>query len=217
MKNIIDLSKIRNVHFVGIGGIGVSAIARMMLAEGKIVSGSDTSSSAIIDELRKLGAEIFLGHNACNVADDVDLIVYTPAVTEENPELKKAKELNIPNLSYPEILGLISKNKYTIAVSGAHGKTTTTAMIGKVLIDAKLCPTIIVGSLLKDYKSNFVAGKGNYFVVEACEYKKSFLNINPKIIVITNIDNDHLDYYGSLENIKKAFGEFVAKLGEDGF
>jgi len=216
MKDI-DLSKIKKVHFVGIGGIGVSAIARMMRAEWKIVSGSDTSSSAIIDELRKLGAEIFLGHNACNVADDVDLIVYTPAVDFENPELKKAKELGIDCLSYPEILGLISKNKYTIAISGAHGKTTTTAMIGKVLIDAKLDPTIIVGSLLKDYKSNFVAGKGNYFVVEACEYKKSFLNINPKIIVITNIDNDHLDYYGSLENIKKAFGEFVAKLGEDGF
>ena len=120
-------------------------------------------------------------------------------------------------MSYPEILGIVSKDKYTVAVSGSHGKTTTTAMIAKILTDADLKPTVIVGSLLKDSKSNFTAGNSNFFVVEACEYKKSFLNINPKIIIITNIDNDHLDYYGSLENIKKAFGEFVAKLDEDGF
>ena len=216
MKNI-DLSKVKKAHFTGIGGIGVSAIARMMLAEGKIVSGSDVSDSAIIDELRKLGAKIFLGHNADNVAEDVDLLVYTPALTADNPELKKAVELGVPTFSYPEMLGLISKNKYTIAVSGAHGKTTTTAMIAKILIDAGLDPTVIVGSLLKDQGSNFVAGKSEYFVVEACEYKKSFLTLNPKIIVITNIDNDHLDYYGNLENIKKAFGEFAAKLPEEGY
>jgi len=206
---------------VGIGGIGVSAIARMMLGEGNPpvggVSGSDVSDSAIIEELRKLGAKIFLGHNADNVADDVDLLVYTPAATADNPELKKAAKMGIPMLSYPEMLGLISKDKYTIAVSGAHGKTTTTAMIAKILIDAKYDPTVIVGSLLKDNRSNFVAGKSWYFVVEACEYKKSFLNLSPKIIVITNIDNDHLDYYGNLENIKKAFGEFVSKLPEDGY
>ena len=216
MKNV-DLSKIKKAHFTGIGGVGVSAIARMMLAEGKIVSGSDTSDSAIIDELRKLGAKIFLGHSADNVASDVDLIVYTPAVTADNAELKKADELGIPTLSYPEMLGLISKDKYTIAVSGAHGKTTTTAMIAKIIIDAGLDPTVIVGSLLKDQGSNFVAGKSEYFVVEACEYKKSFLNLNPKIIVITNVDNDHLDYYGNLENIKKAFGEFASKLTKDGY
>jgi len=227
MKNI-DLSKIKKAHFVGIGGIGVSAISRMMLAEGKIVSGSDVSDSAIIDELGKLGAKFFLGHSAENISSDVDLIVYTPAVAADNPELKKAVDLGMPTFSYPEMLGLISKNKHTIAVSGAHGKTTTTAMIAKILIDTGKDPTVIVGSLLKDPNpptlgatarrgSNFVAGKSEYFVVEACEYKKSFLNLNPKIIVITNIDNDHLDYYGNLENIKKAFGEFAAKLPEDGY
>ena len=216
MKNI-DLSKIKKAHFVGIGGIGVSAIARMMLAEGKIVSGSDVSDSSIIAELGKLGAKFFLGHSAENISSDVDLIVYTPAVAADNPELKKAVDLGMPTFSYPEMLGLISKNKHTIAVSGAHGKTTTTAMIAKIIIDAGKDPTVIVGSLLKDQGSNFVAGKSEYFVVEACEYKKSFLNLNPKIIVITNIDNDHLDYYGNLENIKKAFGEFAAKLPEDGY
>lgn len=216
MKDI-DLSKIKKAHFVGVGGIGVSAIARMMIGEGKKVSGSDSSSSVIIDELQKLGAKIFLGHSADNITSDNDLTVYTPAVDFENPELEKSKNLGIPCLSYPEMLGVVSKDKYTIAISGSHGKTTTTAMIGKILIDASLNPNIIVGSLLKDLKSNFVAGTGKHFVVEACEYKKSFLNINPKIIVITNIDNDHLDYYGSLENIKKAFGEFVAKLDGNGF
>ena len=216
MKNI-DLAKIKKVHFVGIGGIGVSAIARMMIGEGKSVSGSDSSKSLITKELEKLGAKVFIGHNAENISSDIDLLVYTPAVTEENPELKKAKELNIPSFSYPEMLGLISKDKYTIAVSGAHGKTTTTAMIGKILIDAKFDPTVIVGSLLKEQGSNFVAGKGKYFVVEACEYKKSFLKLNPRIIVITNIDNDHLDYYKNLNNIKKAFEEFASKLSEENY
>lgn len=215
----IDLSKIKKAHFVGIGGIGVSAIARMMIGEGKKVtgSGSDSAHSLITEELEKIGAKIFLGHNAKNVPDDVDLLVYTPAVNFENPELKKAIELNIPTLSYPETLGLISQNKYTIAVSGAHGKTTTTAMIGKIMEDAKLDPTIIVGSLMNGSRSNFTAGKSEYFVVEACEYKKSFLELNPKVIVITNIDNDHLDYYGNLENIKKAFAEFTVKLPKDGY
>jgi len=213
--------KNKRVHFIGIGGIGMSAIARMMLLQGKEVSGSDRSFSIITDELKKLGAKIYKGHRAQNVKsrafDKIDLVVYTTAISESNPELKKAKKLNIPIFSYPEILGLISKDKYTIAVSGTHGKTTTTAMIGKILIDAKLDPTLIVGSLLKDFKSNLVAGKSGYFVCEACEYKKAFLNLNPKIIVITNIDNDHLDYYKNLKNIQKAFSQFVSKLGENDF
>ena len=216
MKNI-DLAKIKKAHFVGIGGIGVSAIARMMIGERKNVSGSDTSLSAITEELQKLGAKISIGHNADNIAEDTGLIVYTPAVNEENPEIKKGKKLGIPCLSYPEMLGVVSKDKYTIAISGSHGKTTTTAMVGKILMDNGLDPTVIVGSLLKDSKSNFVAGNSEYFVVEACEFKKSFLNINPKIIIITNIDNDHLDYYKTFANIKKAFAEFASKLGEDGY
>lgn len=208
---------IEKVHFIGIGGIGVSAIARMMLREGKEVSGSDASESEIIKELEKLGAQIYSGHAAENIGKDIDLVVYTPAVTDANPELERAKELGIETRSYPEMLGSISKEKFTIAVSGAHGKTTTTAMIGTMLRDLQLDPMIIVGSLLKSEKSNFVAGKGNYFVVEACEYKKSFLNLHPKIAVITNIDNDHLDYYGNVGNIQRAFSEFVKKIGADGY
>ena len=135
------------VHFIGIGGIGVSAIARMMLQEGKEVSGSDVARSEITDALAKLGAKIKIGHAAKN-ARGADLAVYTPAAPKNNPELLEARRLKIPIFSYPEMLGIISRDKYTIAVSGAHGKTTTTAMIGKILTDAGLSPRIILRSLL---------------------------------------------------------------------
>ena len=210
------INKAEKIHFVGIGGIGVSAIARMMLHEGKSVTGSDIYPSKITKELESLGAKIFYSHCSGNVGD-VDLVVYSPAVNEENVELIVARSRKIVLRSYPEILGEISKNKFTIAISGAHGKTTTTAIIGTILKDASLEPTIIVGSLLKGIQSNFVSGSGEYFIVEACEYKQSFLNINPKIIVITNIDNDHLDYYRNVENIQRAFSAFIAKLDANGF
>lgn len=213
-KNIFKTAQ--KIHFIGIGGIGISAIARMMLLEGKRVSGSDRDDTNITKELKKLGAKIYKGHRGSNLIKDTNLVVYTTAVNFSNPELKKAKKLKIPTLSYPEMLGLLSKDKYTIAVSGTHGKTTTTAMIAKILTDAKFSPTVIVGSLLKGHKSNFIAGKSKYLVCEACEYKRAFLNLSPKIIVITNIDNDHMDYYKSLRDIQKAFGQFAAKLGRDG-
>lgn len=211
------LKNAKNIHFIGIGGIGISAIARMALLQNKKVSGSDRETdTAVIKELKKLGAKIYNGHAAENLKN-ADLVIYTTAVQKSSPELQKAKYLKIPALTYPEALGLISKNKYTVAVSGCHGKTTTTAMIGKILTDAKKEPTIIVGSFLKDQKSNFVAGKSEYFICEACEYRKAFLNLRPKIIIITNIDNDHLDYYKNLKNIQKAFSEFVSKLDKKDF
>lgn len=221
----VDLNKIKKVHFVGIGGIGISAIARMMLLEGKEVSGSDRELSSITGELSKLGAKIYDKHDHANIASGTDLIVYSIAVLEDNPELKAARSFPIPLMSYPEILGLISENKYTIAVSGTHGKTTTTAMIARVFIEAQKDPTVIVGSFLKETNpsrvsgqgSNFIAGKSEYFIVEACEYRRSFLNLSPKIIVITNIDNDHLDYYGDLSGVVKAFREFAQKLTVDDF
>src|SRR3989344_4689441 len=213
----LDLDKIKKVHFVGIGGIGISAIARMMLLEGKEVSGSDRELSSVTEELSKLGARIYDKHSDSNILSDIDLVVYSIAVPEDNPELKVALSFSIPLMSYPEILGLVSKNKYTIAVSGTHGKTTTTAMIAKVFVEAKKDPTVIVGSFLKDKKSNFIAGKSRYFVVEACEYRRSFLNLSPRILVITNIDNDHLDYYGDLDGVVKAFREFAEKLTADDF
>ena len=255
MKNILQDSK--NIYFIGIGGIGVSAIARMMLKEGKHVSGSDISRSEIINELEKLGAKFEVGQNVDMIPDDTDLIIYSPAVTIYDPKLLDAiKKKKIPALTYPETLREISKDKYTIAVSGTHGKTTTTAMIAKMMIDAGLDPTVIVGSLikspevspqgakrgevsprgilscenfskdspskakerpLKKFQTNFIAGKSKYFIVESCEYQKSFLNIKPTIALITNIDNDHLDFYKDLEAIQNAFKEFISQVEESGY
>jgi UDP-N-acetylmuramate--alanine ligase len=215
----LDLQKIKHVHFIGIGGIGISAVARMMLHDGKIVTGQDMQEGEVVNELQKLGIDIKIGQSFENIPKDAELIVYTIAIDNYDPELaKKIKhQEEIPVKSYPEMLDLISKDKYTAAVCGTHGKTTTTAMIAQILRDNKKDPTVIVGSLLVGEKSNFIAGKSKYLVVEACEYRRSFLNINPKILVITNVDADHLDYYKDIEDIKSAFREFVAKVPEDGF
>lgn len=216
--NPVNLKTAKKVFFLGIGGIGISAIARMMLGGSKEVTGSDLALSEVTDELSKLGAKISVGQDIKLVQKGIDLVIYSVAVSEFAPDLiKQVRALGVSVISYPEALHEISKGKYTIAVSGTHGKTTTTAMIAKVLGDAKLDPTVIVGSLLKDTKSNFIAGKSKYFVVEACEYKRSFLNLEPTILVITNIDNDHLDYYKNLEGVSKAFGELVTKISKDGF
>jgi UDP-N-acetylmuramate--alanine ligase len=210
--SLSGLEEYKKVHFIGIGGIGISAVARLMILNGKVVTGSDASDSLAVFELKKLGAKISDGHAAKNISKDVDLVIYTIAISKDNPEFLQAKRLKVKAISYPESLGLISKDMFTIAVSGTHGKTTTTAMIGKMLIDAGFDPTIIVGSFLKEKKSNLVVGKSKYLVVEACEYRRSFLNINPNILVITNIDNDHLDYYKNISNIQSAFTEMAYKL-----
>lgn len=209
----MDLHTVKKVYFIGIGGIGMSAVARMFLHEGKEVFGSDMSASKITEELTKLGAKITIGPST--LPEGIDLVIYTVAIPDNNPELVFAKSKNIPAISYPESLGLISKDKFTIAVAGTHGKTTTTAMVAQILVEAGLDPTVIVGSLLKS-GTNFIPGKGKYFVVEACEYKRSFLNIKPDIAIITNIDDDHLDYYKDLAGIQKGFGEFIQGIKSGG-
>lgn len=216
----VDLKAVKKVHFIGIGGIGVSAIARMLLLEGKEVSGSDQSASLVTDELAKLGAKIFIGQKAENVLPNTELIIYTIAIPADNPERVAGEHLNIPAITYPEALGQISKSKTTVAVAGTHGKTTTTAMIAQIALAAKLEPTVVVGSfMLNDdgSKTNFVAGQGDLLIAEACEYKRSFLNLSPKIVVINNIDEDHLDYYKDLADIQSAFIELVEKIPSDGF
>ena len=212
----INLQKIKSVHFIGIGGIGVSAIARLMVVMGKTASGSDINHSPITDELEKLGIKIYLGQNPENITSNMDLVIHTIAVKENNPELLAVKNLGIQTVTYPEMLSVLSKDMYTIAVSGTHGKTTTTAMIAKIFIDLKLDPTVIVGSILKDYNSNLIVGKSNYFIVEACEYQRSFLNLHPNILIITNIDLDHLDYYKDLPDIQSAFRELALRIPKDG-
>jgi UDP-N-acetylmuramate--alanine ligase len=214
---MIDLKKIKSVYFIGIGGSGMSSIANMMIAKGKSVSGSDKESTLTTQELEEKGAFIFYEQNGAKIHKDIDLVVYTVAIPESNKELQKVKELNIPLLSYPQMLGLISKEMITIAVAGTHGKTTTTAMLSKILQDSPVEPTVILGSVLTDQKTNFILGKGKYLLVEADEYRKSFLNLNPKYLIITNIDEDHLDFYKDLKDIQNTFKELVNKIPADGF
>ena len=214
-KNVI--AQARHIHCIGVGGIGVSALARKFLLEKKKVSGSDMHDSPLIHELRKRGACIYQGHNAKHIQKDTDVVIYTKAIQNNNPELLRAQELHIPCITYSQALGIMSDDMYTIAIAGSHGKTTTTGLIAWGLIQAKKDPTVIVGSLLTDIPTNFIAGKSKYFVVEACEYGKSFLDLQPKIAVITNIDNDHLDYYKTKENLIRAFITFAQKVPQDGY
>ena len=219
------------VHFIGVGGIGVSALAQYYLAKNHKISGSDLVSSETTKALKKIGAKIFIGkHKAKNLSKNTELIIYSPAVQPDNPELKKAYELqasgsNLQAMSYPEALGKLTKEYFTIAIAGTHGKSTTTAMIGLLLIKAGFDPTVIIGTKVKEFKdSNFRAGKSirqaqgkiQYLVIEACEYEESFLNYFSDITVITNIEPDHLDYYKNFNNVKKAFAKFAKKLKKGG-
>ncbi len=205
------------IHFIGIGGIGVSAIAQYYLAKGREISGSDLASSEITKLLKKKGIKIIIGQKAKNITKDIDLVIYSPAIQPDNPELKQAKKFGIKCLSYPEALGELTKKHFTIAVSGTHGKSTTTAMLALILIKAGLNPTVIVGTKLKEFNnSNFRMGESRYLVIEACEHEESFLNYWPKIIVISNIEKDHLDYYKNLNNVMKAFSKFIGHLPKKG-
>ncbi|MDD5013340.1 MAG: Mur ligase domain-containing protein [Candidatus Pacebacteria bacterium] len=204
------------IYFIGIGGIGVSALAKFYLEKGWNVSGSDLCQSAITDDLIKKGINVFIGENKENIKD-FNLVVFSPAIQEDNPELKEAKERGLKTMSYPQCLGELSKEYFTIAVSGTHGKSTTTAMLALILIKAGIDPTVIVGTKIKEFNnSNFRAGKSKYLLIEACEHEASFLNYWPEIAVITNVEEDHLDFYSNLENIEKAFREFVSHLKDSG-
>ncbi|MDD4661706.1 MAG: Mur ligase family protein [Candidatus Pacebacteria bacterium] len=199
------------IYFIGIGGIGISALAKYYLEKGDEVYGSDLFDSDLIQRLKSMGAHINIGpQKKENLVDNIDFIIYTPAVKNGNEEYLSAKEQGIKLLSYPEALGEVSKEMFTIAVSGTHGKSTTTTMISLILIEAGLDPTVIVGTKVKEFgNSNFRAGKSKYLVIEACEYEDSFLNYHPEIGVIMNVEADHLDYFKSFENVKKSFNQFA--------
>ncbi len=208
------------IHFIGIGGIGVSALARYYLTQGHKISGSDLVASEITDALKNLGVKIFTGpHRDENLPKNTDLVIYSPAVQKNNPELKAVNYRGSTSIieSYPEALGELTKKHFTIAISGTHGKSTTTAMIGLLLTKAGFDPTVIVGTKIKEFKdSNCRVGKSQYLVIEADEHMASFLNYWPKILVLTNIEADHLDYYKNLNNILKTFKKYVGHLPEDG-
>lgn len=204
----------RKVHFIGIGGIGMSALARYFLSLGWQVSGSDLFPSSITDELKKEGVKIYIGHKMSNVKSQMSKIIYSQAIPTSNIELRTAQKLGLPCQSYPEAVGVLTRQYKTIAIAGAHGKSTTTAMISLILIKAGFDPTVIIGTKLKELSNkNFRAGKSDWLVLEADEWKGSFWHYSPAIGAITNIDREHLDFYKTFANVKQAFQKFKKNCG----
>lgn len=213
----INFEKPIHIHFIGIGGISMSGLAEILLEEGFTVSGSDSKESPLTKKLESEGAIIHYGQCAENISDGIDCVVYTAAINKANPELMEAVARKIPMLTRAELLGQLMKNyKTPIAVSGTHGKTTTTSMISHILLAADLDPTISVGGILKAIGGNIRVGKSETFITEACEYTNSFLHFYPKISVILNIEEDHLDFFKDLEDIRHSFHQFAALLPPDG-
>lgn len=207
----------KTVHLIGIGGVSMSSIALMLNHMHVLVTGSDTAESDLTQNLAKKGIEIFYGHHP-EVAKNADIIVYTAAVHEDDPERKIAKELNIPAFERAEFLGkLMQEFKNNICISGTHGKSTTTGMVSLIFLTSNLNPTIQIGAMLSNINGNTHLGSNEYFVLEACEYVDSFLHFHPTSALITNIDNDHLDYFKNLDNIKKSFYKYVGLLPDYGF
>lgn len=212
------IDKAKFIHFIGIGGIGTSSLAQILNKKGKKITGSDNCASEITKSLKLEGIKVYGEHKSKNVTKKHELIVYSPAIPANNPELKKARQLKIQCLSYPQALGELTKKYYTIAITGTHGKSTTTAMTALTAIKGHLDPTVVIGTKLKEFKNkNYRVGDSNYLIIEACEYKRSFLNFHPNILIITNIEAEHLDYYKNLKDYQKAFNELAIKVPKDGY
>ena len=213
----IDFKTPIHVHFIGIGGISMSGLAEILLNEHFTVSGSDSNESPLTQHLVSCGASIYYPQGASNITDGIDLVVYTAAIHADNPELMEVKRRNIPTLTRAEFLGQLMTNYDTsIAVSGTHGKTTTTSMISHVLLAGELDPTISVGGILQSIGGNIRVGSSDTFITEACEYTNSFLNFHPKIGVILNIEEDHMDFFKDIHEIRRSFTQFAALLPSDG-
>ena len=213
----IDFNKPLHIHFIGIGGISMSGLAEILLKENFRISGSDSKKSDLTNHLESLGAVVYIGQRASNITDDVQLVVYTAAIHPDNPEFACAKEKQIPMLTRAELLGQIMRNyDIPVAVSGTHGKTTTTSMVSHILLEANADPTISVGGILPAIHGNIRVGASETFVTEACEYTNSFLSFFPKISIILNIDADHLDFFKDLDDIRHSFRLFAQKLPADG-
>lgn len=210
--NTIDLNNIQHIHFVGIGGSGVSSLAQLMHLKGMKVSGSDKELSIRTEKLRSLGISIAIGNDFTTLPEATDLLVYSPAVPEADSERTFASDSGITQLSYPEFLGVLSNNyPISIAVSGTNGKTTTSTMVAELLEHLNCKPNVIVGAYMQKFTNNTLLGSDEYLVMESCEYRDSFLSIHHNICVITNIDEDHLDYFKDLNHIKASFKKFVTE------
>lgn len=206
-----------HIYFIGIGGISMSGLAEILLTEGFTISGSDRAPSDLTHILTQCGASVYYGQREENITPDIDLIVYTAAIKPDNPELTAAGRLNIPTLTRAQLLGQMMKNyKTPVAISGTHGKTTTTSMIAQILLEADVDPTLSIGGVYKPIGGNIRVGSSEYFVTEACEYTNSFLSFFPKIGIILNIEEDHLDFFKDIQDIRNSFHRFALLLPEDG-
>ena len=216
MPNIDLIKKYNRVHMLGIGGVSMSGIAEILNNFGVKVTGSDMSNSEIVEKLISNGIDVTIGHNLENLSK-ADAVIYSAAIQKNDIEMLEAKKLNIPTIERCDFLGLLTKAfNDTIGISGTHGKTTTTSMVSLCFIEAGLDPSIQVGALLKQINGNYRIGNSEHFIIEACEYVESFLKFFPKAEIILNIDNDHLDYFKTFENIKNAFVKYVKIIPDDG-
>lgn len=218
MPNIENIKKYKKIHMIGIGGISMSGIAEILVNWGFEVSGSNNVDSEILHILNEAGIKTFIGHDAQNLDNEhPDCVVFTAAISKDNPELVRAHELGIPVIERSDFLGELTRcYENTIAISGTHGKTTTTSLVSLCFIEALQDPSIQVGAIINDIGGNYRVGNSENFIIEACEYVESFLKFSPKSEIILNIDNDHLDYYKNMDNVKNAFIKYVKLLPEDG-
>ena len=214
----LDFNTPANLHFTGIGGISMSALAEIMISRGFTVTGSDSHESKITDHLESLGAKIFYNQVAGNISSNIDVLIYTAAIKQDNPELVKAKELGIPLLTRAEFLGQIMLNyPMAIGVSGTHGKTTTTSMLSQIMLEWNTDPTILVGGIMPAIHGNTRVGHSDKLITEACEYTNSFLSFKPNMAIILNVAADHLDFFKDLDDIRHSFRKFAELVPDDGF
>ena len=217
MYNVDFSRKNTHFHFIGIGGISMSGLAELLLSEGYPVSGSDMAKSELTDYLAGKGAKISFPQAADNITGDIDVVIYTAAIHEDNPELKEVRKRDLPALTRAEFLGQIMKQyRIPAAVAGTHGKTTTTSMLSEILLKADSDPTLSIGGILPSIGGNFRVGGKDFFVTEACEYTNSFLSFFPKIAIILNVDADHLDFFKDIDDIRNSFNRFAHLLPKDG-
>ncbi|MBN1441230.1 MAG: UDP-N-acetylmuramate--L-alanine ligase, partial [Planctomycetes bacterium] len=212
-----DPLQFKRVHIVGLAGSGCSGLASMLRAKGSTITGSDKDDSPVLAKFRRSGVECWVGHSDRNISPETDLVLISAAVPRDNPEVRAAVRRRIRVLKYAQCLGYLMGEKKGIAVAGTHGKTTTSAMVACVLIKAGLDPSCVIGGDHSELGGGSRSGEGDFFVAEACEYDRSFLNLRPRAAVVTNIEAEHLDYFQSFEEIQTAFREFVGLLPLDGF
>ncbi|MFN7171016.1 MAG: UDP-N-acetylmuramate--L-alanine ligase, partial [Candidatus Omnitrophota bacterium] len=213
---MLKLNQFKKIHFVGIGGIGMSGLARIFKELGYEVTGSDKIENYCTHKLQEMGVKVYLGHRESNIDRDTEIVVYSSSISWDNPELLEAREKKIPILHRADVLAFLMQSRIGIAVAGAHGKTTITAMTAHLLSQADFTPTVVIGGVVNQYNTNAWLGKGNFMVAEADESDGSFIKLSPFYTIITNIDFEHLDYYKNIEKIVSAYQRFVEKTRETG-